>query len=175
MLDLKSDETYVQIQWNPNKEQWETNWCYRYPTRNPYDSGRLEKVVLQPVQGGKSSEKFKDRWDVVRGWIQGCNESHTRCRPLDKEERYILPKRLIYTGLRGGDVSLCLGEELSPVTQYLTLFHCWGKSVPLKLLKDNFHNLRNQIPVAKLSKNLKLSLHIAHQLGFAYIWIDSLW
>jgi hypothetical protein len=124
---------------------------------------------LQPVQDRKSSGKFKDRWDVVRGWIQGCNESHTRCRPVDKEERYILLKSLVYTGHHGDDVRLCLGEKLPPGTQYLTLSHCWGKSVPLKLLNDNIHNLRNQIPVAKFSKTSKHSLHITRKLGFVYI------
>lgn len=175
MLDLKSNRTYVQIQYNPNEEQWETNWGFTYPNRNPYDSGRLGKVVLHPVREDESDGRSKDRWDTVRGWIKSCNENHKRCRPAEMNGRYNLPKRLVYTGLRGDDVRLCLGEELPPDTQYLTLSHCWGKSVPLKLLKDNIGDLRNQIPVDKLSKTFKHSLHIARQLGFAYIWIDSLW
>jgi len=58
--------------------------------------------------------------------------------------------------------------------EYATLSHCWGNIKFLMLEKSNIEVLKNEIPLEALSQTFKDAIEIARELGFAYIWIDSL-
>ena len=57
---------------------------------------------------------------------------------------------------------------------YLTLSHSWGKNDMFKLLKSNIDELQQRIPLDKLSQTFKDAMKVTLQLGFKYLWIDSL-
>jgi hypothetical protein len=100
--------------------------------------------------------------------LKECSESHFQCKSSLRKR---IPTRLVSTAknrvrLVEGDFQRCL--------EYATLSHCWGNIKFLMLKKRNHKALQNHIPWGKLSKTFKDAIEIARELGFAYIWIDSL-
>ncbi len=68
-------------------------------------------------------------------------------------------------------------EELVPQekrVEYLTLSHSWGSGVPMKLLKDNFEELRSRIPLEGVSQTFRDAILVTRKFGIRYLWIDSL-
>ncbi len=56
----------------------------------------------------------------------------------------------------------------------MTLSHCWGGCVPLRLLRQSFCSLLESIPPAELSKSFQDAMVATKRLGLRYLWIDSL-
>lgn len=125
--------------------------------------------------------------DVVRSWLHHCVNDHPQCYPLSSSAagtetgNMKLPTRLIDVG----GVSGCLRPRLVlPSTstnltkiKYVTLSHAWSVTVDkshLKLSMDNIGDLQIQIPMERLSQTFKDALQVTQQLGYRYIWIDSL-
>jgi hypothetical protein len=101
-------------------------------------------------------------------WLKECCEKHFQCKSSSDKR---IPTRLVSTEknrvrLVEGDFRECL--------EYATLSHCWGKTKFLTLEKSNLEVLKNGIPLEALSQTFKDAIEIARELGFAYIWIDSL-
>lgn len=69
---------------------------------------------------------------------------------------------------------LCDGLTLPPDTDYLTLSHCWGDIPFFTLREQNLEQLRQSIPIFELPQVFQDAILITHELGFSYIWIDSL-
>ena len=58
--------------------------------------------------------------------------------------------------------------------EHATLSHCWGTSTFRTLQRDNLVCFKNKIPQEALSQTISDSIRIARDLGFRYIWIDTL-
>jgi Heterokaryon incompatibility protein (HET) len=86
-----------------------------------------------------------------------------------------LPTRLIDLG-SGLDAvpTLCKGSELPPKTEYVSLSHCWGTYDPIKLTSQNIGEMEGAIPTEALSKTFRDAIVTTWELGFRYLWIDSL-
>ncbi|KAG6365887.1 hypothetical protein INS49_000063 [Diaporthe citri] len=69
---------------------------------------------------------------------------------------------------------ICKTKDLPISTPYVTLSHCWGKGVIFRLLQNNLQELSQAIPIRQLPKVFQDAIHVAHELGINYIWIDSL-
>ena len=122
--------------------------------------------------------------DVVRSWLHQCIHHHPQCSPLNSSTACSgpgstrLPTRLIDLGQVPG----CLEPRLvlpstSEEIQYLTLSHAWSVTVNeshLKLSRNNIHDLQVNIPLERLSQTFRDAMAITQQLGYRYIWIDSL-
>ncbi|KAK3392130.1 heterokaryon incompatibility protein-domain-containing protein [Sordaria brevicollis] len=125
--------------------------------------------------------------NVARSWLHYCIKYHPPCYPLrlaaaSTETRNMkLPTRLIDVG----EVSGCLRPRLVlPSTstdltkiEYVTLSHAWSVTVDkshLKLSMENIGGLQSQIPMERLSQTFKDAMQVTQQLGYRYIWIDSL-
>lgn len=125
--------------------------------------------------------------DVVRSWLHHCINDHPQCYPLSfsaagtETGNMKLPTRLIDVG----GVSGCLRPRLVfPSTstnltkiEYVTLSHAWSVTVDeshLKLSTDNIGDLQVRIPMERLSQTFKDAMQVTQQLGYRYIWIDSL-
>jgi hypothetical protein len=101
-------------------------------------------------------------------WLRECCETHFQCKSSSGKR---IPTRLVATEknkvrLVEGDFQECL--------EYATLSHCWGKIKFVMLKKSNLKVLKNHIPLEALSQTFKDAIEIARELGFAYVWIDSL-
>ena len=56
----------------------------------------------------------------------------------------------------------------------MTLSHCWGDAVILKLKKTTIQNLRSRITLSSLPLTFQHAAEVARRLQKRYIWIDSL-
>jgi hypothetical protein len=59
-------------------------------------------------------------------------------------------------------------------TSYATLSHCWGETMPIRLLKSNFEQYTECIPLELLPLTFQDAIAITNGLGIPYLWIDSL-
>jgi hypothetical protein len=86
------------------------------------------------------------------------------------------PSRLI--AVRGHEnpmVKLCETSVLvASRLHYLTLSHCWGAFVPLRLLGTNIAAFLEDIPFDSLPKTFQNAVEMTRNLGLHYLWIDSL-
>jgi hypothetical protein len=58
--------------------------------------------------------------------------------------------------------------------EYVTLSHRWGSSQPLKTTKTTLQENLKQIPFAILPKTFQHAVEVTRELGYRYLWIDSL-
>lgn len=89
-----------------------------------------------------------------------------------------LPTRLVAvdrTGEKKGlSVRLCNSDSLPRDTEYVSLSHCWGKVPFFTLTQDKLQRLEQSIPMQQLPMAFQDAIRITYDLGFRYIWIDSL-
>jgi hypothetical protein len=191
MRKLNVAEWCVKVMAFGKDSRWALHWNYvhgdvtlnRQMDPVGWLQGSLPNVVLSPVKVDEGhmlgrngrDNKSKDRWGIARDWLKVCVEEHTGCRQIADHRGQRLPTRLVCTGIGGQTVRICLGAEHPSDTRFCTLSHCWGKQVPLKLLKSNLDVLYKRIPKKELSETFRDALHIATSFGIEYIWIDFLW
>ncbi|KAF4970320.1 hypothetical protein FSARC_2640 [Fusarium sarcochroum] len=70
--------------------------------------------------------------------------------------------------------------ELTPTDspqsyQYVALSHEWRDLKPELALKSNLEDRMNGIPVQDLPSTFRDAVVTANNLGYHYLWIDSLW
>ncbi|RKL41456.1 hypothetical protein BFJ72_g5348 [Fusarium proliferatum] len=58
--------------------------------------------------------------------------------------------------------------------RYIALSHCWGSSQPLRTTLRTFLQHQQGILVKLLPLTFQHAIHICHELGIQYLWIDSL-
>ncbi|KAK0704370.1 heterokaryon incompatibility protein-domain-containing protein, partial [Lasiosphaeris hirsuta] len=54
------------------------------------------------------------------------------------------------------------------------LSHCWGGAQVYTLNPETKHEMIKAVPMEKLAKNFQDAIHVTRELGYSYIWIDSL-
>ena len=111
---------------------------------------------------------------IARSWFQRCRDHHPHCTPAGCSDR-VLPKRLLEFGISsdGPTVKVIETQPLQDV-EYMTLSHCWGGSLPLRLLTTNLQASRTSIPFSSLPKTFQDALFVVGWFGVKYLWIDAL-
>ncbi|KAI0486828.1 heterokaryon incompatibility protein-domain-containing protein [Xylaria cf. heliscus] len=115
--------------------------------------------------------------NLWRHWFTTCLTTHSDCRVIEHSLRPFVPKRLIQILQDDhGESSLwrLVCHPVNDAIQYLTLSHCWGSYQPIYLDNKTIHEFTNPTSVSKLPKTYQHALTVTHELGFQYIWIDSL-
>lgn len=56
----------------------------------------------------------------------------------------------------------------------MTLSHCWGELHFIQLLEDNLSEMMMEISLSDLPKTFQDAVKITRELGFRFLWIDSL-
>jgi len=82
------------------------------------------------------------------------------------------PSRLV--DLSGPYPRLRTRAQVPDTVEYLTLSHCWGKTNILRLMKHTLVDFQREIPMSELTRTFRDAFRITEDLGFHYIWIDSL-
>ncbi|KAH7384362.1 heterokaryon incompatibility protein-domain-containing protein [Phaeosphaeria sp. MPI-PUGE-AT-0046c] len=112
----------------------------------------------------------------ARAWLQDCDLNHAECQGWRKHRT--LPSRLVHVrrAEKGSDIlaNICHGEGLPATTTYLSLSHCWGKSKFITTTRENLPQFELQLPVGSLSRTIQDAMLVTLEMGFKYIWIDSL-
>ncbi|KAL1795384.1 hypothetical protein ACET3X_007200 [Alternaria dauci] len=112
----------------------------------------------------------------ISRWINKCCSEHVECQ-LSSDEK-VLPTRLVSVQPTGNasDIvaNICHTDKLPTETPYLTLSHCWGGVKFLTTTRNNLNSFESSLPVGSLSRTFQDALFATVNLGFQYIWIDSL-
>jgi len=121
-----------------------------------------------------SGTRSEETMQQAREWLRDCLHNHEDCR----SSRGIspLPTRLVSVQRRESSLiaHLCESASLPPNTDYLSLSHCWGNVKFTTLTTTNHQQFRDSIPIAELSRAFQDAFLVTVELGFQYIWIDSL-
>ncbi|KAL0929835.1 tol-like protein [Colletotrichum truncatum] len=109
---------------------------------------------------------------IAREWLEECDSSpsHINCRPADNPR---LPARLL--DVQGDVPYLRDSEDIDDV--YLALSHPWGDPRTNNHFCTYTHNIESHkkgINFNKLPATFRDAITVTRQLGFRYLWIDSL-
>ncbi|KAI5918040.1 heterokaryon incompatibility protein-domain-containing protein [Camillea tinctor] len=149
------------------------NSPFVFPDPSIYRNAQLSKSLSQLYSAA-----------LAREWLKQCVSRHQNCSAVSKlfSPTHGYPTRLIDVGApHDHDVMrLVLTDEVAKSQhanskpEYLTLSHCWGGADILKLLSHNIKKLRCAINSTELPRTFQDAIVITRQLGFRYLWIDSL-
>ncbi|KAH7084557.1 heterokaryon incompatibility protein-domain-containing protein [Paraphoma chrysanthemicola] len=123
-----------------------------------------------------SNTEQKACLDVARNWLSQCRSGkHWNCKKVCPDA-YQVPTRLVNCGeLASGDwPRLCERGDLPHDAEYVTLSHCWGKYPIFSLSTKNIEILKYGLPLDLLPKTFLDAIFVTRELGFKYVWIDSL-
>ncbi|KAF2810918.1 HET-domain-containing protein [Mytilinidion resinicola] len=102
-------------------------------------------------------------------WLRNCLENHLPCNNAQGETT--LPRRII-------DITSpqhpFLDDGNDRKGEYLTLSYKWGESHRYVTTTETESKHRKEIPLKDLPWTFKEAIHVAHSLGFRWIWIDAL-
>jgi hypothetical protein len=123
-----------------------------------------------------STSYNEQTFDLALTWIYNCLENHEYCnRSLPLPENRFLPGRLIDVGdLPDVVPRLCVTNDFPVETNYMTLSHCWGSYVPLRLTTSTLEEFEDHLDLSALPKTFKDAIKITATLGIQYLWVDSL-
>ncbi|KAJ4371276.1 hypothetical protein N0V83_004493 [Neocucurbitaria cava] len=87
-----------------------------------------------------------------------------------------LPKRVlcIENDIENVDIKVQLVQDGNRRSNYVALSHCWGTHQTCTTTTDNINDRMSGIPWKLIPKTFQDAIELALQLGFNYIWIDSL-
>ena len=134
------------------------------------------------IEGYSGSDKSLE---LACNWVKTCVDSHAVCRdePSSRsngiEPAYTAgdwyPTRLLYVGSTGdNEIRLISSQNTELEGPYITLSHCWGGVVPLRLLVSNKPELERSILPNSLPRTFADAVKVTRRLGVRYLWIDSL-
>lgn len=109
---------------------------------------------------------------VFNSWLDMCGGGdHPGCAKFENVE---FPTRVIATGILD-EPTVRLVEGFKDKGKYVASSHCWGQSkANFKTTKANLQQHLTSIPVVSLPQTLLDAIVATRDLGFRYIWIDSL-
>ncbi|KAI1266220.1 heterokaryon incompatibility protein-domain-containing protein [Xylariaceae sp. FL1019] len=109
--------------------------------------------------------------NVARQWLNTCRDHHGEC---SKALASRLPSRVLdvsHTNANN-DIRSVATEGASGF--YVTLSHCWGGNVSLRLLSNNAEALQTEIRLKDLPATFRDAVTITRALNIPYLWIDAL-
>lgn len=174
-LEIKSRYGYSIVHWIlENGEVLESrDTC----DSSQYGSATLSEFMIKRGISSWTTQVSRVRkWELCRFWLQNCCIEHDKCRRYKRQTAF-RPRRLVSVQRTGqGPISarlVCTSASDKPV-EYLTLSHCWGRAESFTLVEQNLLHLLEDLAVNLLPKVFQDAFAVTLELGFSYIWIDSL-
>lgn len=111
--------------------------------------------------------------EVVKNWVHSCEQWHgSDCIDTAswKTSDYGVPF------IRMISLNDCKLIETSCPPSYAALSYVWGPATVFKTMQDNIEALMQPegLPVPSFPKSIRDAMALAKELGFQYIWVDSL-
>jgi hypothetical protein len=113
-------------------------------------------------------------FDVLREWLKTCDEHSQRfkCQPTSTNFK---PTRLVYLVPDDPEMVQLYETRTEDDIKYLALSHPWGENPPyFCTFQRNLQQHKNGIKVSSLPSTFRDAVRITRELGFEYIWIDSI-
>ncbi|KAK5027492.1 hypothetical protein LTS07_007094 [Exophiala sideris] len=118
-----------------------------------------------------------ESFELAKQWIEECTFNHMKCTVSESNATW-KPTHLLDVSVRGPKgapgVKLVDGMFIDPLSEYVTLSHCWGKSKPIRLHKGTLAALRQGVSTSSLPKTFAEAALVVERLGYRYLWIDAL-
>jgi hypothetical protein len=114
----------------------------------------------------------------IRKWLEGCTSSHKLCNQ-DWRTKGSYPARLLSVKPTADEeqrdfIRLVTYEDATQLPQYVTLSHCWGAGMTIKLESSTKNLLEHGLLLAELPTRFQDAVKIARWMKVNYIWIDAL-
>lgn len=133
------------------------------------DSAAAKHVMHKPMNSTPASEKS---FELVKKWIHSCDKHYQDTSP----QRYPLPSRVIDVGTQDHPDLHLRRTDSSDAQPYLCLSYCWGGDQHMRLTKGTLRSWLSTYKKSfeRLPKTLQDAIAVTRQLGYRYLWIDSL-
>jgi hypothetical protein len=123
----------------------------------------------------RTSTGSESSFKLASFWLSHCIQGHSKC----PKSHGFLPTRVIDVDAFDGndDVRLVETAELTPTDKarpFVALSHCWGKDHFLITKLATLEDHKKNIPLDTLPPSFQDAVVVVRQMGFKYIWIDSL-
>lgn len=106
---------------------------------------------------------------LARTWIQNCITHHCH---LTIQDDWYRPLRLLHIRKQAAEYNVHLEEPASRSLHYTALSYCWGGVQSHRTTKARLRD--GLISYENLPKTLQDAIRVTAELGYSYIWIDSL-
>ena len=106
---------------------------------------------------------------MINGWLKTCWKDHN-CGPTSDTR---LPTRVLELGTKETPI-LHLSISAGRKGRYVALSHCWGKRPTTTTTTRNIDDHLKAIDLNALPANFRDAVLISRELGYEYLWIDSL-
>ncbi|KAK5206930.1 hypothetical protein LTR47_006383 [Exophiala xenobiotica] len=137
------------------------------------DGLRVMRDGLQNYKPSSVSTLSEDGLHLVESWMDNCVRNHPKCQQ-GTEDAWV-PARLVHVGQCGkSGIHIEVFPDHIGTAPYLTLSHCWGTPDIFKLKQANLEAMQANIPFESLPRTFQDAIAVTANLGFQYIWIDSL-
>ncbi|KAL8934836.1 MAG: hypothetical protein Q9216_005712 [Gyalolechia sp. 2 TL-2023] len=149
----------------------------------PLESGEARSCSLDlylyssPIAENPTATTASDAsYALARRWVQNCASRHRKCTRDIGLLHQKPPTRLIDVGSDSQEPKLYETFQRPPGAsiEYVTLSYCWGRARTLTLTTTNYQSFLRGIPMNELPTTLRDAIIITQNLGYRYIWIDSL-
>lgn len=112
---------------------------------------------------------------LVRRWMDTCEAEHETCLKHSGSLQD-LPTRLLKIEERDGEeMGTRLVDKSDVEGTYACLSYCWGSNSQLSMTTTaNRNEYRHSVPWQELPPTIRDSIKLCHELGFEYVWVDSL-
>lgn len=143
------------------------------------DEPTASRVVMQLPECIFNKESLDH---INNNWMKPCKDGHSHCQRAISQSYDELPSRIVYVRRECPGEHARLGARLVDVQslpvniKYITLSHAWGQHKFLTLTSENLYQFRQSIPLSApdFNQTFKDALRLTVELGYNYIWIDSL-
>jgi hypothetical protein len=106
---------------------------------------------------------------LMRDWLRRCSNTHSKCPPQVESN---MPTRVIDVGAMYTQPRLLHSNHRQG--KWVALSHCWGGHPPLRTEKASLESHCEDLPLDILPPSFRDAILITRNLGFEYLWIDSL-
>lgn len=110
-------------------------------------------------------------FQLARSWVFQCLHHHKQCA---RSQHVPLPPRVIDVGSSDGVRKPRLVDGAGKKGSYLTLSHVWGSNRRGLTLTTNLSERQSTLLPSTLPKTFRDAIVITRNLGYQYVWIDSL-
>lgn len=141
-----------------------------------YSNSRLETDNLASHQETQVNTGSEVNFALANNWVNHCKTNHQICGQLSKNSYPWYPTRLLEVEPfdSASPVSLRITGVDPPDGPYLSLSHCWGSALFLKLTTQNIESFKAGVFHSRLPKTFQDAIYITQKLGVKFLWIDAL-
>jgi hypothetical protein len=122
-----------------------------------------------------NSAALESDLELAKTWLRQCLDNHQECHTWREKKAQLLPTRVIKVGSASDGKAPFLYETVpGEEGQYICLSHRWGGDKIITSTAVTLQDRKQGIRLEDMPRTFQDAIHITRELGFEYLWIDSL-